>query len=173
MIRLKFSKRDLIQAENNIEFNDTITFEHEVFAKMHNLRDLKNVDISGTLQYDEVSDLATCQLQVSGTMVVPCAITNEDVDYDFETDGDVVYAFHKVEKDGDVIEAKGDVIELLPQVFQLIMLEIPLKVVKEGIKEYPKGDGWEVITEADLEESKKNEIDPRMAKLADFKFEDD
>lgn len=173
MIGLKFSKQEIMQSENGIEFDDTITFDKNDFAKMHSLRDLKNIEVSGNLIYDEKSDLATAHLEIDGTMVVPCAITGDDVDYDFACEGDAIYAFHKVEKDDDIIEAKGDVVELLPQIFQFIILEVPLKVVKPGLKEYPKGDGWEVITEEDLAKEKENRVDPRLAKLAEFKFEDE
>ena len=170
---MKFSKNEIIQSHNSIEFDDYISFDADIFKKMHNLRNLKDVEVSGSLTYDDSSDLVDAFLHIEGVMVVPCAITNEDVDYPFTAEGDVIYAFHKVDKDGDIIEAKGDVIELMPQVFQTIILEIPLKVVKEGLKEYPKGDGWEVISEEDLEKQKSKEIDPRLAKLAEFKFEDE
>lgn len=50
-------------------------------------------------------------------------------------------------------------------------MEVPHKVVKEGV-EYPKGKGWEVVTEDDFNASKKNAIDPRLAKLKEFKIEE-
>lgn len=68
-------------------------------------------------------------------------------------------------------EAKGDIVELYPVLFQLIMMEIPYKVVKEGLTDYPKGKGWEVVREEDLIASKEKAIDPRLAKLRDFKIE--
>ena len=61
---------------------------------------------------------------------------------------------------------------MLPVIFQQILIEIPLKVVKPEIKEYPKGDGWKVIREEDLKAEKEREIDPRLAKLREFKAED-
>lgn len=174
MIGLKFSKQEIIQANNDISFDDTITFEKQDFAKMQGLKDLKPVNVAGNLHYDQQTDLVTAHFDIDGVMITPCAITNEDVEYPFETSGDVVYSFHKVDKENDdIIEVKKDTIELLPQIFQLIILEVPLKIVKPGLKEYPKGDGWEVITEEDLAKEKEQKIDPRMAKLAEFKFEDD
>lgn len=173
MIRLKFTKSELIQNQGATTFCEKITFGSEVFEKMHNLRNLKDVEVSGSIHYDDKSEVADVLLKIKGIMVVPCAITNEDVDYPFDSEGDVIYAFHKVEKDSDIIEAKGDVIELMPQVFQQIILEIPLKVVKEGLKEYPHGNGWEVMKEEDLNREKAKKIDPRMAKLAEFKFDGD
>ena len=104
-------------------------------------------------------------------MIVPCSITLEDVEYDFHTKSLEVFSFDKTE-DEDVHEVKGDVVELLPVIFQLILMEVPLKVVKEGIKEYPKGDGWEVVKEEDYTKSKNDDIDPRLAKLKEFKLED-
>ena len=67
---------------------------------------------------------------------------------------------------------KGDVVELLPVIFQLILMEVPLKAVKPGIGEYPQGKGWKVIREEDLRKEKEQEIDPRLAKLREFKVED-
>ena len=97
-------------------------------------------------------------------MIVPCSITLEDVEYDFHTKSLEVFSFDKVD-DEDVHEVKGDVVELLPVVFQLILMEVPLKVVKKGLKQYPKGDGWEVVKEEDYKKSEKKDIDPRLDKL--------
>ena len=174
MILLKWSKSELLNSPNEtVSFDDAITFEPQVFAKINHLRGLQDVEVSGRLHYDTTSDLATCEFEVSGVMIVPCSITNEDVEYPFHFDAMQTYAFHKVSKDADIEEVKGDVVELLPSIFQHIILEIPLKVVKEGIKEYPKGNGWEVVSEADYVDAKKDEIDPRLAKLREFKIEED
>lgn len=173
VILLKWSKNELLNSLNEaIHFSEEITFEKEVFSKMNHLRDLRDIDVSGQIQYDSHSELATCTFEVEGVMIVPCAITNEDVEYPFDCSGSQVFAFHKVSKDEDIIEAKGDVIELMPTIFQTIVLEIPLKVNKEGIKEYPKGEGWEVIKEEDYIKAKSDEIDPRLAKLKEFKIEE-
>lgn len=174
MIFLKWSKKELLNSPNEtVYFDEGIVFEPEIFAKINHLRGLHDVEVSGQIQYDTRSDLATCDFEVEGVMVVPCSITNEDVEYPFFAESTQVFAFHKVSKDEDIVEVKGDVLELMPTIFQHIILEIPLKVVKEGIKEYPKGNGWEVIKEEDYLNEKRNEIDPRLAKLREFKVEED
>ena len=114
---------------------------------------------------------AYADLSITGVMIVPCSITLDDVEVSFHSESEEVFSFVKCE-DADVHEAKGDVVELLPVIFQQILMEIPLKVVKPGIKEYPKGEGWKVIREEDLQEEKEKEIDPRLAKLREFKAED-
>lgn len=173
MILLKWSKNELLNSQNEtIEFEESISFEPVVFSKMHHLRDLRDIEVRGEIHYDTHSDLAACTFQVEGVMIVPCSITNDDVEYPFVCDHTQMFAFHKVNKDEDIIETKADVIELMPTIFQTIILEVPLKVTKDGIKEYPKGDGWEVIREEDYVKSKKDEIDPRLAKLREFKIEE-
>ena len=50
---------------------------------------------------------------------------------------------------------------------------VPIKVVKHEEIEYPRGDGWRVMTEAEFEESRKKQIDPRLSKLLDLVSEEE
>lgn len=169
---MKWSRAELLQAnKQTIEFDEEIEFNPAVFAKMHQLRGLQDVTVSGNIHYDTTSERVFADLDIEGVMIVPCSITLEDVEYDFHTQSLEVFSFEKTD-DEEVHEVKGDVVELLPVIFQLILLEVPLKVVKDGLKEYPKGDGWEVVKEEDYVKEKKDEIDPRLAKLKEFKLED-
>ena len=148
---MKWSRMELLQAKDaTIEFDEMIRFEPEVFSKMHQIRGLQDVTVSGNVHYEASSERVFADLDIEGVMIVPCSITLEDVEYDFQ----------------------GDVVELLPVIFQLIVMEVPLKIVKEGLTQYPKGDGWEVVKEEDYIKEKSKEIDPRLAKLKEFKLED-
>lgn len=169
---MKWSRAQLLQALNHtITFNDVIDFDPAAFAKMHQIRGLHDVTVSGNVHYDTTSERVEADLEVEGVMIVPCSITLEDVEYDFHTRSLEVFAFD-VKEDEDFHEVKGDVVELLPVIFQLILMEVPLKVVKKGLKRYPKGDGWEVVKEEDYMKAKSDDIDPRLAKLKEFKLED-
>lgn len=169
---MKIARADLLRAENNtISIDETICFEPEAFAQLHNIRSVPNVHVSGEIHYDVVSERAYADLSITGVMIVPCSITLDDVEVEFHTDMEETFSFIKCE-DVDIHEVKGDVVELLPVIFQQILMEIPLKVVKPEIKEYPKGDGWKVIREEDLKAEKEREIDPRLAKFREFKAED-
>ena len=169
---MKWSRAQLLQAENcTIYFDETIDFGPEIFAKMNQIRGLQDVTVSGNVHYDTASERVFADLDIEGVMIVPCSITLEDVEYDFHTKSLEVFSFDKVD-DEDVHEVKGDVVELLPVVFQLILMEVPLKVVKKGLKQYPKGDGWEVVKEEDYKKSEKKDIDLCLAKLKEFKVED-
>ena len=167
---MKWSRVQLLKAKNQtISFDEEIFFDQEAFAKSNQIKSLQEVSVYGSLHYDTSCDRVFCDITVEGVMILPCSITLEDVEYDFFSQSNEVFAFEKTNED-DVHLAKGDVIELLPIVFQMILMEVPLKVVKEGLIEYPKGNGWEVVRESDQVEEKP--IDPRLAKLKDFKLDE-
>ena len=169
---MKYARADFLRAKDNtISIDEVISFEPEAFARLHNIRSVPSVHVSGEIHYDVVSERAYADLSITGVMIVPCSITLDDVEVSFHSESEEVFSFVKC-SDEDVHEAKGDIVELLPVIFQQILMEIPLKVVKPGIEEYPEGEGWKVIREEDFREEKKNEIDPRLAKLREFKAED-
>lgn len=169
---MKFLKRDLVQQSSvGLEFSEEIAFDLSQFQNNHSsLRSLNDVHVDGTLHYDVDNELAVADYMVSGEMVVACSITNDDVVVPFEGHNEETYSFGPSD-DPEVKVVKKDVIDLSESVFQTILFEVPLRVVKEGLTEYPKGDGWEVLSEADYQASEKL-IDPRLAKLLEFKSEE-
>ena len=169
---MKFYKRDLVQQANvPIQFEEEISFDLSQFQNnLSSLRQLHNLIVEGTLHYDMDTDLAVVDYTVHGDMTVACSISNEDVLVGFEGNTSETYSFSDTEVE-DIRVVKNEVIDLSESVFQTILFEVPLRVVKEGLSEYPKGDGWEVLKESDYQNQEKP-IDPRLAKLLEFKTED-
>ncbi|UPU39227.1 DUF177 domain-containing protein [Erysipelothrix sp. Poltava] len=62
-------------------------------------------------------------------------------------------------------------LDLDPYLLDSILAAVPLKAIHPDLKEYPEGEGWQVMTEEDYTKEKSQEIDPRLAKLKDFKFD--
>lgn len=92
-------------------------------------------------------------LEVSGTMVLPCAITLEPVEYPFIVQIDEYFNEFMEEslENGKKIENKLDI---FPIIWENILMEIPTKVVSEKAKNSKlEGNGWKLITE---EEEMKN-----------------
>lgn len=170
---MKWSKNELLRAPNGlVSFNEELTFGKEAFERSNSLRGLQDVTVSGQLRYEPYNEEVNVNLHIEGVMNVACSITLEDVEIPFTSDSDEIFTFLKNKKDEDIHECKGDVVELLPVIFQLILMEVPLKVVKEGFTDYPKGNGWEVVKEEVHRENKRDVIDPRLAKLKEFKIEE-
>ena len=93
-------------------------------------------------------------------MILPCALTLEDVDYPFDIDSTEVFSFEKPDPLEDVHEAKKDVVDFTPVVFSNIMLEVPMRVVKDDANIKKILDGQE--------DNDEEYIDPRLAKLKDY-----
>lgn len=171
---MKFFKRDLLQQANTpIHFEDEMEFDLSQFQNNHtSLRELHHVIVEGQITYDVNQDLAVVDYVVHGDMVVACSITNDDVKIGFEGHSSELYSFSKVDNLEDEIRVvKNDVIDLSESIFRTILFEVPLRVVKEGLTDYPKGDGWEVLSEEEFQKREKP-IDPRLAKLLEFKVKE-
>ena len=170
---MKWTKTDLIRLPSgHLHFEEKFSFDKSTFEKNSRIKELKDVVVKGDGSYDDVNQRLYLDLDIKGTMVVPCDITFELVTLPFHTTSSEIFSCYK-DEDPDVLEAKGDVVDLLPVVFQLIYMDIPLKVVKPGEITYPRGDGWEVMKEEDYRRLKSEEMDPRLAKLKDYKPQED
>lgn len=170
---MKWSKTEILRsADKALVLDEEIAFSPATFDGNDRLRKLEKVHVTASGLWDGNQNVLRVHLDVSGVMVVPCAITDEDVLVEFKTEDDPVFSFGKTD-DEEAIEVKGDTVELMPVVYPLIMMEIPLKVVKPSLKDYPKGDGWEVLTEEEYLREKQSQIDPRLAKLRDYKPKDE
>ena len=106
-------------------------------------------------------------LNLKGEMICPCAITLEDVKVPFTFEETVGLSF---EDDKDTYFIKDD-LDLYEMVMAYIVPLAPIKVVKNGKIEYPRGDGWQVMSEEAYEKSKADKIDPRWDKLKEYQFD--
>lgn len=168
-----FKRQDLRLLNGNTQYIeeklvfDLTSLKHDV------LRQLENVEVNGQLNYDNQADHAYLNLTITGDMTLPDSLTNEDVLVPFESVVSEIISFNESddEENPDIFVVKSDFIDLNPLIFTHILSEIPLKVEKEGKKIYPKGEGWEVLSEEHFQNQEKK-IDPRLAKLKEFKFEE-
>ena len=155
------NKKDLINLKKDREYKIDLKeyhIENNIF-----LRGLKDVEgyLAFSLNYD---DDPIIDYHLVGKMICPCAITNEDVEVDFDIEDNELIAF----KEDDEGYYFPDGMEINDLIAYIISPEAPIKVVKKGKIEYPRGDGWALLSEA---EEKKSKIDPRLAILKEYKFD--
>ena len=168
---MKWSKRELAGLENgSLKFSEDLQFCPSDLEAYPRIRKVLEAHCEGKGTYEPEEEKLYLKLKISGTVVVPCDITLDDVDVDVESEDEVVISFNP-ESYPDAVIAENNVIDTLPVVLQLIYMDLPTKVVKPGITEYPSGDGWEVVTEEQYEKSRGKGIDPRLAKLLEYKPE--
>jgi len=118
----------------------------------------------------------TCRFELSGTLILPCARTWDDVEYPFEIQSDEIFSWSEnASADGynnfHIVE--GDVVHVDPVLEELVLLEIPLQVFKEGSDQFRHegGKDWSYTTDEELTDKQKNDepkLDPRLANLAKY-----
>ena len=163
---MKITLRDL-----QLIFNERvypINIENKQIDNNMFIRSIKKAEGDITFYTDAVDELRVNYV-LEGMMVCPCAITLEDVEVPFEISNDEVVV-HKIDADGFYFKETMEDIDLAASI---IIPEAPIKVVKNEKIEYSRGDGWSFVSEEDYESSREDEIDPRLQKLKEYKFEED
>lgn len=104
-----------------------------------NIRKINNMHVSGliSVNYEDNIDV---DLDINGEIIMPCAITLEDVIVPINT--------HIEEEIMENTLKDNFYLDLLENLWENIILEVPIRVTKEGVKlESQKGNGWEIISE--------------------------
>jgi uncharacterized protein len=167
---MRWERSELLENSGSVTFDEDVEIDRSAFDKNKRINGAENVHIDGSGWLDDENDRFFVKLHVTGDMLVPDSITNEEISVPFETESDEVYSFVQTDEDGARI-VTDEVIDLLQAVVDDILLEVPLEVTHAAEEDYPEGDGWKVYSEAAYERSRKDHLDPRLAKLRDFKNE--
>lgn len=125
---------------------------------------LDDVKVVGEITKDAIDELYL-DVNVKGTLVLPCAITLKPVNYPFDIkiEGNIDELVEENEKS---VKKDENTLDILPIIWENILMEIPMRVVSEDAEEELsnlEGNGWKVITEED-----DGEINPELAKLKDL-----
>ena len=131
--------------ENELIFNEVISLDEEMY-KDTDIRSLSPLDVSINIHRVTDSDYSM-DLNIKGTMVLPCSVTLKDVNYPFEVKTELKVS-NNDENDEEYVKIMQNNIDIIPIIWQNIVLEIPLRVVSEDISDSPvEGDGWKLIRE--------------------------
>ena len=168
---MKWTRSELLRQSQKVTFDEDVNIDASAFEGNSRINSVKDVRVDGSGWLDDEADCFYAEIHVTGIMLCPDAITGEEIEVPFETDSDEVYVFEDTDEDGARI-VKDEVIELLPAVIDDILLEVPLQVTNASEDDYPHGDGWAVITEEAYLRDRESRIDPRLAKLMEYKEEE-
>lgn len=153
----------------HVHIDEDVTVDSEVFANTTRINSVKTAHVNGD-GYLEGTDRFYVTLHIEGIMLCPDAITNKEIEVPFETDTQEYYSFEESDSNDDSVRIVTDeTIDLMPAVIDAIYLEIPLQATEAEPEDYPSGEGWRIMSEEDYEKSRKERIDPRLAKLREFK----
>ena len=150
----------------HVTFDEDVEIDAEVFKGNSHINSVKDVHVEGSGTLEGTERFYT-EFTVTGTMLCPDAITNREIELPLETECQELYSFTD-ELDDGAREVVNEEVNLMPAVIDAILLEVPLQATVAPEEEYPSGEGWRVISEEEYEKSRKEAIDPRLAKLKEF-----
>lgn len=119
----------------SVDVDSTITFPEERLKSAGIIR-LEDVNVHGKaiINYEDEIEL---DLDLSGKMYLPCAISLEEVEVPFATKIEEIIGENNINN--------NFYLDLSDILWENIVLEIPIKVVKEGVQlETSSGKGWSV-----------------------------
>lgn len=158
---------NLLRLKNDLERFIPIEEEYSFSKEQLKGTDVISLDdmkVVGEITKDAIDNIYL-NVDVSGTLVLPCAITLKPVDYPFniKIEGNIDELVGENEKS---VKKDENTLDILPIIWENILMEIPMRVVSKGAEEELsnlEGNGWKVITEED-----DGEINPELAKLKDL-----
>ena len=126
---------------NHLDIDSTVEFPKDFYQTL-DIRDIKDTKVTGEINITLEDDLEL-NLFVKGTFILPCAVTLEDVYHNFE-----VNIEENLGKFDNFYKIGQNTIDILPFIWENIVSEVPIRVVKEGVEiNYTSGDGWELVSE--------------------------
>lgn len=142
------------------------------------IRNVPECHIVGNLHFDGKSRVVS-SLEYEGVMVIEDSITGEDLEVEFDTTSAKEYSFDPIHEPSDEIEiirVFKDTLDLTEEAIEAIVYEAPMSITHLAREAYPQGEGWSLVSDQDTREdfiSEEEEIDPRWAKLKEFRFDED
>ncbi len=136
--RLKHGLVEYIDIDKIIDMSDINLDGTEII-------ELKEVKIKGSIVKNNL-DSYVLNVKISGTMILPCSITLEPVDYKFETEINGIIE-EMLEEIDEISKKSENTIDIFPIIWENILMEIPIKVISPSANtEKLFGDGWRLVT---------------------------
>lgn len=107
---------------------------------------LDNVKIYGQIYKNNLNDYYL-DLNISGIMVIPCAVTLKPVNHEFniKISDNLNDILTEIDKNIKKVENSLDI---FPIVWENILMEVPMRVVSSDVSDIPlEGNGWKFIKE--------------------------
>lgn len=129
-----------------LEFDEDFTFDKETLEGTDIVR-LENIKAKGVVSRIE-SETYRVEANITGNMVMLCARSLEEVDCPLDIMIDQNYFEEaSIEEKQVIFENRLDIFSI---VWENIVLEVPLRVIKEDAKFINSGDGWSFKSEDEI-----------------------
>lgn len=157
---------DLLRLRNGIDkkidINTNYSFSKDELLGT-DVTSLDDAHIEGEITLNALGELYF-SLEVTGTMIIPCAITLKPVPYPFDIviEGDLEEISTEYTENN---KKSLNTIDILPIIWENIVVEIPMRVVSPDVDMDNidmHGDGWDFVT------GEKKNVNSEFSKLYDL-----
>ncbi len=125
---------------SNIDIDETYKFNEEELKTLE-ISSLDDLKIEGSISLDALKDVYL-DLTITGTMVIPCAVTLKPVNYPFNIniEGTIEEIDGNLEKK---CQKSQNILDIFPIIWENVLMEVPMRVLSEDAYNYKiAGDGW-------------------------------
>jgi len=139
---------------SDININEELTYVKEFYSKS-SIKGLEPVNVSGKISINDLDEL-NISLLIKGNMYLEDAVTLELIKYPFNIELE-----ETIDNNDEYFCIENNKMELMEFVWKNIVLEIPIRVVKDSSTELTmEGEGWSLNKEIEEENafSKLNEL---------------
>ena len=146
---------------------DDLDFSSEVFNPNHIRKIGKtHVKITGN-DYD---DFLVLDFDIKSEVIGVCSYSLEDVPLNIKTNASLSFTYD--EEDEETIHIDKPIFDVDEYIIDLIVSEVPMKIVKKGAKLPTNGNGYRVLSEDEYNKEQEEKVDPRWAALDDINLVD-
>jgi len=115
-------------------FEGNVTFKEEDINKI-DVRSIKECTVKGTVTKME-DDVYSLNYSLHGTMILSDALTLEELPYKFKINEENDYEI------GNYLKISENLLDIYEVLWENVVLEVPLRVVKDETHKELEGDGW-------------------------------
>lgn len=167
----------MIIYSNDVKAKKAIRFDQDIEINIKDIESYPDIikvnKVHVILEAKEVVDLVVVEYKIDADLILRSTRTLKPVPYTIQEEVALTLSFEENDyEDEDIIQV-DDQFDMYPEILSTLITSIPLKIIGKDDPETLKGDNWEVISEDEYYKKKKEEVDPRFAKLLDFDLEDD
>ena len=151
---------------NHLEIEDDVDFSHAKLDPNH-IRKIENTHVKITA--NEYDDLLCVEFDISCDVTGVCSYTLQDVPMHLHFKDSLEFS-NEINDDEDIIYEDKPIFEIDDYVLQLIIGEVPIKIIKKGAKLPESGTDYRVISEEEYLKEKSEKKDSRWSKLDDIEL---
>ena len=153
--------------QNNVlDIEDDIDFSNAELDQSH-IRKIGSCHVK--VHGQEYEDLIVLEIKIEAEVVGVCSYSLEDVPLKLKFK-DTLHFSNEIEDDEETIFEDKPIFDLDPYILELIITEVPMKIVKKGAKLPDSGNGYRVLSEEEYLKEKEEKKDSRWSKLDDVEL---